>query len=1040
MSFTHLCVRSSYSFLSSTASVQALVERAIADQLTHLALTDEAGLHGAVAFASACQKSEIHPIIGMIAPVQMPSELKPTWTEADASNRLILIARNASGYRSLCRLTNILQAHPDRANRVVNGIQFDDLRANREGLICISEGRRGWLYQALQNEDEQFAVRFATRLAIIFGSDNTYLSIEIQKETDHFTAQQIKHIGARFGLRVAAVHPVYCLSPSQSPLLKLLTAIRLNTVISDLSPDQMPEKGDSQVALHWLSPAEIHARYSAFPEAIAQVEEIAHQCENPLPDGRTIWPSINLPVGQTADQALSEMCRSGMTQHYGNPAPQKIAHRLEEELNAIRQSGFAPLFLIVADITSFARQSGVPVSSRGSVANSLAAYCARITNVDPVANDLLFERFLSPSRTDLPDIDLDFCSRRRDEILEYVRATYGHDRVALVGTINQFRLRSAVRETAKAYGLAANTINKLVKKLPRRYHPGSNRNELQTVSEIIGELRDPQLQEIVEVASKIVGLPHHMGVHPGAVVITPTQLADVVPLQYAVKGFLTTQYDFRDIEKIGLPKLDLLGVSALTVLADAADHVRQYHNPSFDLENIPENDNATGDLISRSETIGIFQCESQGARATLRKLNARSIRDLAVANAFFKPGPATGGMASAFIRRYRGEEPVTYLHPALEDILGTTSGVLLFQEQILRVAREIAGLSWEQAGALRRGMSKLRSRDMEGIETSFILGCQRPQPSGHALTQHQAERLWQQVSAFSGYGFNQGHATAYAAVSYRMAYLKTHWPAAYLCARLENHGGFHHPAVYMAEAVRLGMDIRPPHINHSQKRFTLEWENSNPVLWMGLGQVRNLRKKTITAILQLRGEAPFSDLRDLLQRVSLQDKESANLIRCGALDGLDANRTALLTEAEQVSRSQNALQLPLFSQISTQAGETTIEIDQEKANWELEILGYPLTTFRAPLEANILNNPDHIPLIQLHDYAQRSVMTAGVRIPGWTGGSGFYLWDGVTWLIARLPDQHPSPDLWKPVIVRGRYLSNEWGSSWFQIDKILHEA
>jgi DNA polymerase III subunit alpha len=1036
VTFTHLSVRSHYSFLGSTASVQALVDHAQEDSMTHLALTDEAGLHGAVAFASACRKSDIHPIIGMIAPIQPPENFRMSEREQIQPGQLVFIAKNPAGYRSLCRLTNKLQAHHDREDRLSRGLHFDDLRANREGLICLTGGRRGWLYHAINANDEQLALRLITRLATVFGSDNVFLSLELHNENHLAIAHQITHLGSRFGLGTVAVHPVYCLSPDKAPILKLLTAIKHNNTLSDIQPHLLPDGGDKNITLHWQSTAEISDRYSAFPGALTQINNIISQCDYPLPGGKTIWPSIELPDGQTPDQALAELCSSGLVDLYGEPPSSKPAQRLKDELAAVQRSGFAPLFLIVADIARFAREAGVPTGSRGSVANSLVAYCARITNVDPVANHLLFERFLSPGRTDLPDIDLDFCSRRRDEILEYVRATYGPDHVALVGTINKLRLRSAVRETAKAYGLDTNAINKLIKKLPRRYHPGS-RHIHPTTTEIISSLDDPHWQKVVEQASQIVGLPHHMGVHPGAVVITPTHLADFLPLQWATKGFLTTQYDFRDIEKIGLPKLDLLGISALTVMADAADLVRQHHNGSFKLENIPGNDPATGDLISRSDTIGIFQCESQGARGTLRKLKARSIRDLAVANAFFKPGPATGGMAAAFVRRYRGEESVRFLHPSLEPILGTTSGVLLFQEQILRIAREIAGLSWEGAGALRRGMSKMHSREMEGIKVSFIQGCQRLSPEGPELTLEQAERLWGQVVAFSGYGFNQGHATAYAAVSYRMAYLKTYWPAAYMCARLGNHGGFHHPAVYMAEAIRLGIEIRPPHINHSLKRFTLEWEDSTPTIWMGLDQVRQLRRTTIKIIIHQRKIAPFSDLLDFLQRGNLQPREITNLILCGALDGLGPSRSSLLSEAKEANIRHNPLQLPLFAQQPLNQETYTADTPQEKATWELKILGYPVSTLQKPLYGIVNNQPEVVPLSKLHVYAQHTKLAAGVRIPGWTGGKGFYLWDGDTWIIARLPDQLPSPEIWKPMVFRGRYMCDEWGSDWLQIEEII---
>ena len=352
------------------------------------------------------------------------------------------------------------------------------------------------------------------------------------------------------------------------------------------------------------------------------------------------------------------------------------------------------------------------------MANSLVAYCAGITTVDPIAHDLLFERFLNPARADLPDIDLDFCSRRRDEVLDYVRRTYGAERVALVATVSTLQPRGAVRETAKAYGLdeaadrAAGGAT-----CPARWHPDPRRRDRRTVERRAGRAgATPASAQVVRGAYSLVGQPHHLSVHPGGVVITPGPLTDVVPVQWAPKGFLITQFDHQDVEAIGLPKLDLLGIRALTVLADAERLVRQHHDPAFRLADIPLDDAATADLLARGETIGVFQCESAGARRTLRQLQARTVRDLAVANAFFKPGPGhRAAWRSAFVRRYRGEEPVPFLHPALEPILGPTKGVLIFQEQILRVAREIAGLSWAQADHLRRGMSQFGREEMAAM-------------------------------------------------------------------------------------------------------------------------------------------------------------------------------------------------------------------------------------------------------------------------------------------------------------------------------------
>ena len=481
----------------------------------------------------------------------------------------------------------------------------------------------------------------------------------------------------------------------------------------------------------------------------------------------------------------------GLVERYGSQAAPEIRQRLQRELIAINRHGFAPLFVIVADVVAFARREGVPVSTRGSVANSLVAYCAGITSVDPIDHDLLFERFLNPARANPPDIDLDFCSRR-NEVLDYVRRAYGEENVALVATISTMRPKSAVRETAKAYGLDEAQIKQLVALLPRDWHPDPRRRERRSVEDIMAQVSDPREREAIRQAYAILGQPHHLSVHPGGLVITPGPLTDVVPVQWAPKGFLITQFDHQDVEALGLPKLDLLGISALTVIADAADLIHRRHDRNFDPANIPLDDPQTGELLARGDTVGVFQCESEGARKTLRQLQAKSVRDLAVANAFFKPGPATGGMAQHFVRRYRGEEAVSFLHPALEPILRSTKGVLLFQEQILRVATEIAGLNWEQADHLRRGMSKFQPEEMTRMRETFIQGCQRSAPDGPAFSLQQAETLWEQVVAFRGYGFNQGHATAYADVSYRLAYLKTHWPAELLCARLVNPGGFHH--------------------------------------------------------------------------------------------------------------------------------------------------------------------------------------------------------------------------------------------------------
>ncbi|MBK8984984.1 MAG: DNA polymerase III subunit alpha [Chloroflexi bacterium] len=1033
--FTHLRVHSHYSLLGGTASVAQLAARAAQDGLKALALTDNHALYGAVAFNRACHAAGIQPILGLTA-VLPPPEPHPTGLDSlsTLTGQIVLLADGPEGYRSLCRLTSLLQGSLERQAQPL--LQWDELKAHRAGLICLDGGQQGWLYRYAQAGSARAAARYAGRLGSLF-EENGFVGLEWQRAEDTAVLQEISAISQRFGLRPAVAQPVYCLAPDDAPLLPVLAAIAANCHV-----DAIPF--DPARTVHWLSPANIAARFAAFPEALTAVHDIISQCQPSLPDGRTLWPTLALPQGQTAEAVLQEQASTGLKeklvihQHEltidnWQLTIDNYASRLTHELAAINRCGFAPLFLVVADIVRFARATAVPVSTRGSVADSLVAYVLGITTVDPVANGLLFERFLNPARQGLPDIDLDFCSRRRDEVLHYVRRTYGPDRVALVATISTMQPKSAVRETAKAFGFDESGIKKLTALVPRGWHPDPRRREPIDLEAIVAQLDDDKSKNVFRLAFRLVGQPHHLSIHPGGLIITPGPLTDTVPVQFAPKGFLTTQYDHHDVEAIGLPKLDLLGIRALTVLADAAEMVCTRHDANFHLEAISLNDQATGDVLARGTTIGVFQCESTGAQRTLRQLQARSVWDLAVANAFFKPGPATGGMAKSFVRRYRGEEAITYLHPALEPILGPTQGVLLFQEQVLRVATEIAGLSWAQADRLRQGMSKFQAREMAALRLAFVHGCQRKAPDGPDFTPEQANTLWEQVAAFAGYGFNQGHATAYADVSYRSAYLKTHFPAEFLCARLADHGGFHHPAVYMAEARRLGIPVRPPHVNMSGRKVTLTElpilnpqssivHPPSPILWLGLGQVRDVRRESVKGIVAAR---PFSSLADLLERVSLHAKEVSHLIQCGALDGLGESRAALLAEAEAIGWAGSARQMAFAFARATPAPESAAQ----RLEWETHLLGLPISVHPLDLFAGQIERA--LPIRRLPQSRGQLVRIAGARLPGWTGGKGYFLDDGDDFVVVQGVERGDLP-VGVAVVLDGRYRHDEWGTAWFQ--------
>ncbi|WP_420631794.1 DNA polymerase III subunit alpha [Candidatus Leptofilum sp.] len=1041
--FTHLRVHSHYTLLGATATVEQLVAHAAAEGLSALVLTDSAVLYGAVAFNEACRAANIQPIVGLTLRVTLPEAVNLPglgWGE------LVLLAKGAAGYRSLCGLSSLVQGSTQREYLLKNGLAWEALRPFTQNLIAIDSGKTGWLARLVAAKQHKQAARHASRLVGLFEED-AYLGVTLQRPDDITLAQASIGVAARFGLQAVALQPVFCLEPAEATRLRLLAAIDQNCHMNEVPAETLPGGGAPDAELHWLPHETVAERFAELPEAVPTVGTIVEQCEPALPDGSPIWPKLALPAEQTVEAVLAEAAQVGLQQKYGRSPKKAITERLTQELDLINRQGFAPLFLLVADITRFARETAVPVNTRGSVANSLVAYCLGITNVDPIGNELLFERFLNPARANLPDIDLDFCSRRRDEVLNYVRQKYGEDRVALVATISTMQPKSAVRETAKVHGLAEPEIKALTALLPRGWHPDPRRRSKKALEDLLAQVKDVAQQNILATAFEIIGQPHHMSIHPGGIVISPGPMTDFVPVQLAPKGFLTTQYDHRDVEKIGLPKIDLLGIRALTVLADTAAAIRTTLDPDFDLLQIPLDDEETAVHLQKGDTIGVFQCESSGARRTLRQLKATNLRDLAVANAFFKPGPATGGMAQAFVRRYRGEEQVRYLHPALEPILNSTQGVLLFQEQILRVATEIAHLSWAKADHLRRGMSKFKAAEMAAMKQRFVGGCQAKSD----FTEAQAETLWEQVMAFAGYGFNQGHATAYADVSYRSAYLKAHYPAQFLCARLRDYGGFHHPAIYIAEAQRLGIGVRPPHINFSGRKFTLtageirDWRLEiepqkspisnlqSPILWMGLGQVRDLRRAAVRAIVQERVERPFTSLRDLLSRVDLQKREVTHLIQCGALTGLGQSRAALLAEATDVARAGSAHQLGFDLGLQPQAEAESVA---EQLAWETAVLGWPVSA--NPLAVVQEQTSDDVPLRLLPRLKNQKTTIAGVRLPGWTGGRGFYFGDGDSFEIVRLAETavaKSKPKLWLPYRLTGFWRKDPWGGGWFEAVK-----
>jgi DNA polymerase-3 subunit alpha len=998
-----LHVHSHWSLLDGVASVEALVAAAAEAGLPALALTDRDALYGAVEFAARCRAAGVRPLLG--------AEL--ALAEGGA---LVLLAQDQAGYANLCRLVTL------RHTTHTVGLTLDDLAAHAAGLVALTGGRDG----VLSGDDPPTEAR-AGALAAIYGRERCFVELQLVEEEDGARVFGLARLARRLELPAVATHDVRYLALDDALLYAVLHAMRTGTRLAAETrwPDRSLPSEDA-----------MRRRFADYPDALANTARVAAVCDFELPLGGRHFPVLELPPGRAPGEELWEQALRGARARYSALTP-AIEARLRKEVDIIDALGYVPYFMVVADIVRYARAQRVPISPRGSASSSVVAYCLGIHDVDPLAHDLYFERFLSLERRDPPDIDLDLCSRRRDEVIDYVYRRWGAEHVAMVCTYATLRPRLALREVGKAYGLPEARIKALSERLPWFWSPRERAETERTMAELLAAARDPREREVLELSRALDGTPHHLSIHPGGIVISPGPITDLVPLQPAPKGLMITQYDLGSIEKLGLVKIDLLGISALTVVADCVELIQQ-REPGFTLESISAGDETAGRTLSHAQTIGCFQIESPGMRLTLRELAARNTGDALVALALYRPGPLKGGLKDAFVRRHLGQEPTTYLHPALEPVLRETYGVILYQEQVLRIAHEVAGFSLGEADLLRRAMSKFRSaHEMARLRGQFVAGAQ----ATSALDAGTAEQIWGLMEAFSGYGFPKAHAAGYAALAYRMAYLKTHYPAEFMAARLATHGGFYGPATYLGEARRLGLDVRPPHVNHSGEAFTLEAPRT---LWMGLEQVRELTRATTRAILAQR---PFDTFEDFLTRAQPQHVEALNLVKVGALAGLGEPRAMLVRLEHERWTGKHTAQLEIadFSGAAspplpgTPPSGTSQDSALSTAECEREVLGMLVSVHPLELVAEELAYVERVRSNELVAHAGREVTLAGAsfaahRFNG-RDGAPLLLVDmedeaGAFQVMWRLDAARVSHDLLRrraPLLVRGRVALDRQG-------------
>lgn len=945
----YLRTHSYFGLHESLMSPDDLAEIALNQGVKVLGLTDPIYLSGAVDFYEACRSVEIRPIIGLEIDLTFHSR----------TGRLTLLAKDRQGWSNLCKLSSqsLVDHHP---------LDLEILNNHSAGLLCITGGHRGILRELILHShiNEKSALHFLGQLKSIFDAD---CFMEVQR----YLAGPLSHeatliqMAQEFNLLLIATQNIHCKETKDQQLLKTLSAIRHNIPIDQLKPCHLPPDH-----FHFPGIKEFAHRYRDLPAALNNLNQVAERCALELPIGKTHFPNFPTPEGLTQAEYLRERAYQGARERY-TVLTSQVTNRLEHELAIITSMGYEPIFLIMEDILNHARQMGIPTSSRGSAASSLVAHCLGITSPDPVALDLYFERFLNPARSKPPDIDTDIASHRREEVIQYVFETYQRDRVAMVGTINRYRPKSALVDVAKAYGLSPEIVRQLSKKLPSSFHSRSNAGERDAFDSLLRTTSLVNIKAIVNDARSILNFPRHLSVHPGGIIIAPFPIENLIPLVHSpTLGIHHAQFDLEGVEKFGLVKIDLLGIRGLTVLGEVADQIQTWHQSEYQnglavLDQIPHDEPATAEAVSNARTIGCFQIESPGMRATLREIHAQTVEDIMAALALYRPGPLRGGLRDAFVRRFRGEEQVSHIHPALSHLLSDTLGVILYQEQVLRIAHELGGLSVQQADILRRAMSHFDPGGvMKTLQMNFIEGAAK----NHNVDQATAEQIWDMMAAFAGYGFPKAHAASYAQLAWHSAWCKTHYPAEFMSAVLGYGGGYYSQRVYLMEARRLGLTVKPPHVNHSISRFRTAYPQGQPVLYMGLNQVRDLTQKTIKSIIQ---NQPFISLDDFLLRVDPQKKEVRHLLMCGAFEELVSIPDGL----KRVDHSRLPGQMNLFADT-----KSTKDWDQNQLSTaQHEILGISLML--SPLEqfSDQIQSAGAISTLEAINSIGQCILVAGMR-------------------------------------------------------------
>jgi DNA polymerase-3 subunit alpha len=984
--FVHLHVHTAYSLLDGAVRIKDLLAQAAAFEMPAVAVTDHGSLFGVLDFYQKAKAAGLKPILGCEVYVA-PGSRQDRKGKGD-NHHLLVLAENNQGYQNLIRLVSqaYLEGFYYRPR-----VDKELLRELSGGLIALSACLHGEVAQRLVNDDPQGAAAAAREYAEIF-PERFYLEVQANELPEQLKVNQaFCELAPRWGLPLVATNDVHYLRPEHARAHDALLCIQTGKTIN--TAGRMKFHTDQ---LYFKSPEEM-ARAIPHPAALAAAGEIAARCNVTLDLGTYRFPVYPQAEGRNVDELMAQRARKGLRQRlavpcsHPRPSEEEYHQRLEFELGVLVKMGFAGYFLVMADIISYARQRRIPVGpGRGSAAGSLVAYALEITDLDPLAYGLFFERFLNPERLSPPDIDVDFCYERRGEIIDYVSKTYGWQNVAHITTFGSMKTRQVIRDVGRALEMSYPEVDKIAKLVPEKLNITLEQS-LQ-MEPRLRELRDgnPAVKEVLDIAQVLEGLPRHASTHASAVVIADKPLIEYLPLYKDNRGDLVTQFDMKGVEKVGLVKFDFLGLRTLTVIDQAVRLIRKNHQADFDVTTIPLDDPGAFRLLQAANTAGVFQLESNGMRALMVRLKPSVFEDIIALVALYRPGPMETGMHDDYVRRKHGEARVEYFLPQLEPILKETYGVILYQEQVMQIAAAVSGFSLAEADLLRRAMGKKDPAVMAAQRDRFVSGAVE-----RGVNKNKAAELFNLIEKFAGYGFNKSHSAAYALVAYQTAYLKAHYPLEFLAAVLNSEiNNTAALAKHIMEARDEGIELLPPDINKSDLDFTVEGGKVR----FGLAGVKNVGSGAIREILEARRAGHFESFRDFLERLSLHKvnrKVLESLIQAGAFDPVQPRRARLMAGLDQalektqnLKRLQASKQMSMFGSLSVSVGddywlpeaepwEKSVKLAREKEALGVYLSGHPLDAHRTLLKTRVkLTTADLADLPDGQEVSLAAVVTA----------------------------------------------------------------